>query len=65
MGVTPDELRARRAALGMTQEQLAAALGVDRVSVARWEADPTTANSRQAPAILEPALRSIESERLR
>ncbi|MCI0371432.1 MAG: helix-turn-helix domain-containing protein [candidate division NC10 bacterium] len=35
--MTPAALRRIRRDLGLTQEQLAKELGVDRVSVARWE----------------------------
>jgi len=35
--MTPTGLKRIRRELGLTQEQLARALGVDRVSVARWE----------------------------
>lgn len=35
--MTPDDLRAIRRALGLSQEGLAAAVGVHRVTVARWE----------------------------
>jgi transcriptional regulator with XRE-family HTH domain len=35
--MTPDEVKARRERLGMTQAQLARAFGVPRVTVNRWE----------------------------
>lgn len=35
--LTPAELRAKRSALGLTQERLAEALGVTATTVARWE----------------------------
>lgn len=35
--MTPTGVRRIRRDLGLTQEQLAQALGVDRVTVARWE----------------------------
>ena len=35
--MTPDDVRKLRAALKMTQEQLAEAIGSERVTVARWE----------------------------
>jgi transcriptional regulator with XRE-family HTH domain len=35
--MTPTGLKRIRRALGLTQERLARALGVDRVTVARWE----------------------------
>lgn len=49
-------LQARRARLGMSQAQLAAALGVSRNTVARWERDEMA-----MPAImLSLALETIE-----
>jgi DNA-binding transcriptional regulator YiaG len=44
--------RAIRAALGMTQEQFAAALGTTRTTVSRWEAELSR--------ITEPMARLIE-----
>ena len=35
--MTPAELQARRAALGLSRERLAAALGVTSTTVWRWE----------------------------
>jgi predicted transcriptional regulator len=35
--VTPEELRARRKALGLSQTKLAEALGVTQHTVSRWE----------------------------
>jgi len=35
--MTPDDLHARRLSLGMTQAQLASALGATPNTVARWE----------------------------
>jgi DNA-binding XRE family transcriptional regulator len=37
--VTATQLKAARKTLGLTQEQLAAALDVHRVTIARWETD--------------------------
>jgi transcriptional regulator with XRE-family HTH domain len=34
----PDEITRRRTALGLTQQQLADAVGVHRITVVRWEA---------------------------
>lgn len=47
----PDELIAARKALGMTQEELAAALGTTRTSIARYEC-----RQRRIPSMLEVAL---------
>ena len=35
--MTPDELRQRRQALGLTQKQLGEAIGVPDKTIARWE----------------------------
>ena len=50
-----DELRQRREGLGMTQEQLAKALGVNTMTVSRWERDV-----RSIPPHLTLALEAIE-----
>jgi transcriptional regulator with XRE-family HTH domain len=50
-----DELRQRREALGMTQEQLAQALGVNTMTVSRWER-----GVRSVPPHLSLALEAIE-----
>jgi DNA-binding XRE family transcriptional regulator len=57
MGMNTDELRRRRKALGMTQEQLAHVLGVSRQSVFMWESGRTA-----IPALLALALRCLEYE---
>lgn len=36
--MTPDEIRSLRHAAGLTQQALAARMGVQRLAVARWEA---------------------------
>lgn len=48
----PDEFKRLREALGLTQDQLAAELGVHRVTVARWET-----GEHKVP---EPAARLLE-----
>lgn len=35
--MTPDELRARRKALGLSQQRLAEAIGVTQHTISRWE----------------------------
>jgi len=35
--MTPEDIRTRRQALGLSQAQLAGALGVSRLTVAHWE----------------------------
>lgn len=52
------ELRERREALEMTQEQLATALGVKANTVARWER-----GERGIPPHLPLALKTVESEK--
>lgn len=47
--MTPDEIRAAREALGLTQQQLGALLDTDRQSVTRMEMDPE-ARTHRAPA---------------
>jgi repressor LexA len=53
-----DELKRRREQLGMTQEQLAQALGVAPNTVARWER-----GERSIPPHLALALETIERRR--
>jgi DNA-binding XRE family transcriptional regulator len=53
--MTKEELRTRRDALNMTQDQLASALGVTRQSVYMWEAGKTS-----IPALLDLALQHVE-----
>ena len=54
--MTRAELRARRAALGMSQRDLAARLGVRQVSVSRWERGYTP-----VPDGIDAELRAMES----
>lgn len=56
MAVTGAELRARRARLGVTQADLAAAVGVTGTTVARWERDEAS-----IPVMLDLALAALES----
>ncbi|HEV8635169.1 MAG TPA: helix-turn-helix domain-containing protein [Chloroflexota bacterium] len=51
--MTPDELKRRRAALGLSQTALAALLGVPRNTVWRWEAGELTV---EKPVMLALAL---------
>ena len=52
--MTADELRAQRDALGLTQSDLARALGVPRLTVWKWE------HARQkVPALMEMAIRGV------
>jgi transcriptional regulator with XRE-family HTH domain len=52
-----DELRQRREGLGMTQEQLARALGVNTMTISRWER-----GVRSIPPHLSLALEAIETK---
>lgn len=55
--ITPTELKARRAALGLSQSELAALLPINLRTYQAWEAgryDP--------PSLLHRALKSIEQE---
>lgn len=53
----PGELKAVREKLKLTQAQLAKALGVDRVTVARWET-----GLRKLPPMLALAIKGFRSE---
>ena len=56
-GMDAEELKKRREALGMTQEQLAEALTVHAMTVSRWER-----GERSIPSHLPLALETIERE---
>jgi DNA-binding transcriptional regulator YiaG len=58
--VTPKELKKARTLLGLTQEQLAAELGVVRFSVQRWEAGVC-----RIPGMLTLALEALFARRTR
>ncbi len=53
----PEELKRRRENLGMTQQQLADLLGVNQMTVSRWERD-----ERGIPPYLHLALQTIERD---
>jgi transcriptional regulator with XRE-family HTH domain len=53
-----EDLKRRRKALGLTQEQLAQALGVTRQSVYLWE----TGTRLPAGRLLDLAMRGLEQE---
>lgn len=55
--IAPD-LRARRKALGLTQAEIAARLGVSRLTWQRWEAGE---QAPHAPEMLELALWAVEN----
>lgn len=56
-GMTKEELAALRERLELTQQQLAERLGVDRVTIARWET-----GTRAIPAFLGLALETVERQ---
>ncbi|MDO8474593.1 MAG: helix-turn-helix domain-containing protein [Candidatus Rokubacteria bacterium] len=58
--VKPPELRRIRAEMGLTQTELAEALGVHRVTVARWET-----GERGIPEPVARLLQRIRSEKKR
>ena len=58
MMLVPSELRARRRALGLTQVQLAAVLGVAGNTVARWERGERPVGT---PGVVRPALERARS----
>lgn len=58
--MTPDELRAARKQLGLTQAQLAAELGVHQSTYAKWEAGTFRIAH---PEILKLALNAVRSQR--
>ncbi len=53
--MTKEELAALRERLELTQQQLAEKLGVDRVTIARWET-----GTRAIPVFLGLALQTVE-----
>lgn len=53
--MTPDDLRARRDALHLSQKQLAEALGVSKSTVSHWEQ-----GAQGIPAYLDLALQTLE-----
>ena len=59
-----DDIIRRRTALGLTQQQLADAVGVHRVTVARWETG-TAVPLGLAPALLEETLGRLERDQAR
>lgn len=55
--MTPETLRTRRDALGLSQPALAALLGVNEMTLSRWER-----GVRGIPPLLDRALRDLERE---
>ena len=57
----PYQVRAIRESMGLTQGELAAAIGATRRAVQNWEADAETAAARAIPEPIARLLRLIES----
>ncbi len=57
--MTPDELRARRLALGWSKQKLASAVGVPAAVVAKWEAGELPID---CPSAVELTFRNIEGQ---
>lgn len=57
--MTGPELQARRLELGLTQEQLAAEIGMPRSSIAQWESGSRTI-TRARGALLDQELKRLE-----
>ena len=58
--MTPEEIKARRTDLGLTQSELAAQLGVALDTVSRWESGTSVPESG---AMLDLALKHLEMSR--
>lgn len=58
--MTPNELRARRQALGLSQKALAERLGVPQATVSRWE---TGHHRIEHPRLLALALDALDQAR--
>lgn len=59
-----DEISQRRAALNLTQQQLADEIGVNRVTLARWELGTSSPRGLAVPA-LEATLSRLEKDQAR
>lgn len=57
--VTPEDLRRRRRALGMSQAELGLRLDVPQNTISRWELGTLKI---ERPAMLDLALRALEAE---
>lgn len=55
--MTPKQLKRERTSLAMSQAELAAALGVDTITVSRWER-----GVQPIPAMVRLALRALTDE---
>lgn len=58
--MTPTELRATLARLGLSQTEAAKLLGVSRKSITNWLAQPGTPSSRPIPEVVVRMLLMIE-----
>ena len=57
--MTPDAIRAARTTLGMSGAEFARALGVDPLTVRRWEMDPDKRTSRRPAGATITAIRAL------
>ena len=62
--MTPDAIRAARSALGMSGTEFARALGVDPITVRRWEMDPARKSYRCPSGATVTAISMLVSARL-
>lgn len=59
--MTPDRIRYHREAMGLSQEALAALLGVSRGAVLRWELPADNREHRNPPPFLGLAMAAVNA----